>query len=281
MGGRLPGREATPSRAVSIQMNPIVLITDFGTGSPYVAEMKGAMLKQRAQLLIVDGTHDIPPQDVNQGAFVLRQLAAAFPAQSVFVVVVDPGVGTSREILLVEHQQQYFIGPDNGVLTFVFDEAAVLAVDVERHFSDSISTTFHGRDVMGPLAARLSCDSSTFRRLTRPPVNTPVQLRLPQPQVQGSAIVGELVYVDRFGNLISNISRADLLFERTPSVQFRDVVMPVVRTYSDVPAGTPIALVGSGNWLEIAVTNGNARDHFDAHVGDDLQVLHGRATNSN
>lgn len=252
-------------------MKTIVLISDFGTESPYVGEMKGAILSINSNVRIVDGAHNVPAQDIAHGAFVLRQLSFAFPKETVFVTVVDPGVGTERNILLVENQKRFFIAPDNGILSHLFDEGTVRLVDKKTYWRDNVSSTFHGRDIMGPVAAHLS-NGIAAASVSSPLTKTPRLLKTDEPQIGESEIVGQVIFVDSFGNLITNLSSKFLGDDiENQSVVFANQTLPITTTYGNDAGRTPIALIGSNGNLEIAVVNGNAEKHFAASVGDSVR----------
>ena len=195
---------------------PIVaLLTDFGADSYYVAQMKGVLLGVNPQLTIVDITHSISPQNIRQAAYVLRDCINSFPAGTIFVTVVDPGVGTDRSIVCVEFGGQIFVGPDNGLLSVVLNEKTDFRIRkvCKSVIESSRSNTFHGRDVMAPVAGRLSL-LSTDDLVSIDDCLMEVEIlelfEVPNPIATGNSVVGEFVYVDNFGNLISNIS-ANLL----------------------------------------------------------------------
>lgn len=249
----------------------IVLISDFGVGSPYVAEMKGAILSVCSQAQIVDGTHSVPPQDILHGAQVTRQLATAFPKGTVFVVVVDPGVGSERRLLLVEHQNRLFIGPNNGVLSLLFHEdAAIRVLDKPCYWRATISSTFHGRDIMGPTAGHLAQGVPTSE-VASPFLDFPHRCELPKPQVSDREVIGEIVFIDGFGNLVSNISIENLNLGSV--VECSGKRLSVVKTYAAREDGAAIALVGSQGYLEIAVVNGSAAQHLNVQVGTSVRVF--------
>jgi len=253
-------------------MNTIVLITDFGACSPYIAEMKGAILSVNNDVRIIDGTHAVPPQDIAHGAFVLRQLAFGFPEDTVFAVVVDPGVGTNRNILLVQNQNRSFIAPDNGILSHLFDDGTVRIIDQTEYWRDGVSSTFHGRDIMGPVAAHLS-SGVPATSLATPTEHTPHRWESRQPQIGKNESVGEVVFVDSFGNLITNLS-TEILGDSLDKqiIEFANESLPITTTYGDAAPHSPVALVGSSGHLEIAIVNGNAQQHFSASVGDSVRI---------
>lgn len=242
----------------------ITLTTDFGNGSVYVAEMKGAILSIAGDVQLVDVTHAIQPQDVFGAALTMRQFASSFPVGTVHVCVVDPGVGTERGILLVSSGDHWFIGPDNGALTFAISMAnQVRQIDQPRYWNSPVSSTFHGRDVMGPVAAHL-CNGVNPQTLSSPVAVEPIRLRMPTPMVEDGVLHGEIVSVDSFGNLISNIHKSDLPHPSSGLVvMIGDCRIPFVSTYGDAERGGKIALVGSGGWVEIAVCQGSAFDELE------------------
>lgn len=242
----------------------ITLLTDFGLRDSYVAQMKGVLLTINPDATIVDVTHEIEPQDVRHGAYVLGTSIGRFPPGAIHVVVVDPGVGTSRRPILVATETAVLIGPDNGVLTpALTDGGAISVYDVANPdvMGASVSRTFHGRDIFAPAAghASLVADLSTFG----PAVDDPVLLDAWQPEVGDGGVTGCVLHVDRFGNLITNIG-TDLLAGRTV---VRVAAGPcelggLSETYGDVGPGEALALVGSQDTVEISVNGGSAAERF-------------------
>jgi hypothetical protein len=248
----------------------ITLLTDFGMRDPYVAEMKGVILALAPDVTLVDVTHEIAPQAVVEGALALEAVAAVFPPGTIHVAVVDPGVGTARRGLVVSARGQRFVGPDNGLLTPALAsgpwEAFELAAPEYRRAV--VSRTFHGRDVFAPAAAHLACGVPAAR--FGPPVADPVRLPWPEAAEAGGCLRGHVVHVDRFGNLITSITRAqaEALQARGPVlVRIGGRRVPVVGTYGELPRGGAGALVGSRNRLEVAVREGHAARRLRARVG--------------
>ncbi len=250
----------------------ITLTTDFGTGSPYVAEMKGVILSICPEIVIVDISHQVAPQDVRQAALILDQTAWRFPDGTIHICVVDPGVGTDRRIVFVQLGVQCFIAPDNGVLSRLMrrDElrrALVLTQqDLWRH---PVSDTFHGRDIMAPAAARVATGQSLER--LGPATDRLVMLDWPEPEVRGAEIDGRVLTVDSFGNLITNIGH-DLVDRLGSSAALRvrcagHTIRGVVRTYGDRDPGTLVALIGSSGLLEMAVVQGHAAQRLQVEAG--------------
>lgn len=228
----------------------ITLLTDFGTADGYVAEMKGVLLTHAPAVPIIDVTHDVPPHDVEFARLTLARYWRRFPAGTVHVCVVDPGVGSERAAIAVASGGHWFVGPDNGLLSpalFALD-AQVVALPVPS----GASATFHGRDVFAPAAARLAMGDALEQFGEVFP--DPVRRRTPAPfRRSDGTIVGEVLTIDRFGNAVTNlIARAEC------TVSAGTVTLPVTRTYSDVPRGSPVALVGSSGLIEIAIRDGHA-----------------------
>jgi S-adenosylmethionine hydrolase len=255
----------------------ITLTTDFGTDSPYVAQMKGVILAINPQATIVDVTHSVAPQDVAGAAHILADVCRRFPAGAIHVVVVDPGVGTDRAIVYAEVGAGRYLAPDNGVLTLVAERDApsrLIRLAERRYWLEPVSSTFHGRDIFSPVAAHVSLGVGP--ESLGPNHERLVQLELPRPRVLADRIVGRIVQIDAFGNLITNIestmlpagrSRADLRVE----CQGRTEV-GMVSVYAERHAGSLVALIGSGGRLEIAVVDGNASRTLSASVGEEVIV---------
>ncbi len=247
----------------------IVLLTDFGLKDHYVGVMKGVISGVCPEARLVDLTHEIPPQDVRAGAFVLGVAYRYFPEGTIFLGVVDPGVGTSRKGLLIEAGGYYFVGPDNGLFTWVVKkEGLSLAVELSNksYFRPEISRTFHGRDIFAPVAAHLARGVPLLD--FGPELKEIVMLPWPEPKEEGLFLRGAVIYVDRFGNLITNISEEKL---RCPpkKVLYQGREIPFFETYGLAPYGEPLALIGSEGFLEIAVSGGSAAERF----GSDGEVL--------
>ncbi len=240
---------------------PIVtLTTDFGTTDYYVGAMKGVMLDICADLQIVDLTHHIPPRDILSGAFLLRHAAPEFPGGTIHLAVVDPGVGSQRRAIAARSQGFVWVAPDNGLLSFALDEGDCVAREIRdpELIRQPLSPTFHGRDLFAPAAAHLA-SGYPFEKVG-PAIADPVILDRAAPRRSAAGIVGQVIHVDRFGNLVTNISASDLdswgspLRVRLPNGRIIDGLS---RTYTDVGDGCALALVGSSNLLEVSI---NGRD---------------------
>ena len=228
----------------------ITLLTDFGTADGYVAEMKGVLLARAPDATLVDASHDVPPQDVECARLALARYWRRFPAGTVHVVVVDPGVGSARAAMAIESDGRYLVGPDNGVLSPALLLAGARAVQLP--VPPAAAPTFHGRDVFAPAAARLA--SGTSLDELGHPLADPLIRRTPEPQrLADGGIQGEIITIDRFGNAITNCMSL-----RAGALEVADRLLPVRRTYADVRQGEAVAIVGSSGLVEIAVRDGSA-----------------------
>jgi S-adenosylmethionine hydrolase len=270
-------------------MPPLVaLLTDFGLQDHYVGAMKGAILSACPEATLVDVTHEVPPHDVAAGALALDAAYRHFPPGTVFVAVVDPGVGSERRPVAVQAGRWLFVGPDNGVFTYVLDAEPTARVRLIANaplFRERPSPVFHGRDLFGPVGALLAAGLA-FEEVG-PAVTDAVRLGLPPKARTAEGWEGAVLHVDRFGNLTTNILESDLaaLGEGgTLEVWLGSEILPLVRSYSDVGPGRPCALVGSSGRLEIAVRLGRGATLPGAGVGARVLVrrrrsgvLHSRA----
>ena len=249
-------------------MSLVTLLTDFGTGDSYVAEVKGALLSGAPGLTLVDVTHSIPPGDVRAGAYILGRVWHRFPIGTVHLAVVDPGVGTERAALAVAAGGHYFVGPDNGLLTLVLRDAEVQVVALP--IPDGSSPTFHGRDVFAPAAAALAT-GAPLTRVGEPFTGVPERLVYTEPHHEGKSVVGQVLYVDRFGTLVTNLTA-----ELVPPYAVIEVegleVGPLRRTFGDVPTGGLVAYLGSGGEVEIAVRDGSAARRLGMGVGGRIRA---------
>lgn len=261
----------------------ISLITDFGTRDEYVGLMKAVILGIDPAAVIVDVSHSIEPQDVAQAAFMLESVYRYFPADSLHLVVVDPGVGTDRAILYLETDRQRFLAPDNGVLSLVMSTGQQLRlrrVEDTRWQRPEVSKTFHGRDIMAPAAAYLSRGLEAKQLGPEVDATRAVHIDgLRAGLAADGSLLGRVIQIDRFGNLITNIDAAALRqMEATLGGQSVRVVIGghvitgIVRTYADTAAGQPLALIGSRGYLEIAVNAGSLQTLTNARRGDSVRV---------
>jgi S-adenosyl-L-methionine hydrolase (adenosine-forming) len=246
-------------------MSIVTLTTDFGVRDYYVGALKGVILSIAPDARLIDLTHEIPPQDVLAGAFVLRHAAREFPPDTVHLAVVDPGVGSSRRPLAARGRDQYWVGPDNGLFSFAFDapDGEVRAIDAPALTGARRSATFHGRDLFAPIAAHLSRGLSLSA--VGPLVTDPVQLEELIPQRGDERIEGQILHIDRFGNLVTSIAAADLAGWKDGlriHLSADRHLNRLCRTYADVPPGELLALIGSADLLEISVNGGSAARHL-------------------
>lgn len=255
----------------------ITLTTDFGLQDSYVGTMKGVILGIHPEARIVDITHQVNPQDTLEASLILENAYPYFPPGTIHVAVVDPGVGSSRRPIVVVTPDHLFVGPDNGTFTRIFEAhqiEAVYEITNESFMLANVSHTFHGRDVFAPAAAHLAAGRRPEEMGA--PVRDPRQSEIPVPRIYPDQICGEVIYIDSFGNVITNISRKQ--FEKTVRdhgmrIQINGKeIGRVHRTYQDTEPGTALALFGSNDLLEIAVTGGRADRRIGAGKGDTVIV---------
>jgi S-adenosylmethionine hydrolase len=221
---------------------------------------------------LVDVSHAVAPQNVRQGAVILAEATSWFPAGTIHVGVVDPGVGTDRRIVYARIGDQVYIVPDNGLLsrlTLKTRPSLIIAVENPEHWLPSVSNTFHGRDIMAPVAAQLSLGMEPDR--LGPPFAELVELDWPQPGIEPHAINGEVIWIDGFGNLISNITEGMLtaIQDRTRATVgiAGHTIRGIDRTYADRPANTPLALIGSSGYLEVSISGGSGAAELNLAAG--------------
>ncbi|MBI4774643.1 MAG: SAM-dependent chlorinase/fluorinase [Deltaproteobacteria bacterium] len=244
--------------------NPIVtLTTDFGTSDGYVGAMKGVILSIHARVNVVDITHEIPPQDIMCGAMAIETASAFFPEHAVHVAVVDPGVGSERKPIGIRTESGIFVGPDNGLFTLAVracDSVEIFQLREKRFFLNEVSSTFHGRDVFAPVGAHLAMGAPLEEMGS--PLKSMVYLDIPEPAVREGCIRGSIIHIDRFGNLITNISGMHLekAHLREPfQVHWGEHTLEGLKTsYSSAPPGSLAALFGSSGRLEISRNSGRA-----------------------
>jgi S-adenosyl-L-methionine hydrolase (adenosine-forming) len=260
----------------------ITLLSDFGVQDEYAACLKGVILGLNPQAVLVDLTHAVPPQNIRAGAFVLAAAAAYFPPGTIHLAVVDPGVGTSRRGLAAFGRGQFWVGPDNGLFHLIFAgrrEFKIVSLENPDYFLPQVSPTFHGRDLFAPVAAHLSLGVELG--LLGPPVTDPVRLSWPEPSVSAALIRGEIIHVDRFGNLVTNIAAGvwhAWLKGAEPKFRLqvgRRTLARLGRTYGEASPGELLALVGSHGYLEIALAGGSAADRLRVGTGLSVAVRRG------
>ena len=264
-------------------MSLITLLTDFGICDEYVGLMKGVILSIIPSAVVVDITHQIGPQDLSQAAYTIKSSYRYFPTNTVHLIVVDPGVGGDRDIIAMKSNEHVFIAPDNGVLTLICDEGeieSIIRIDNAAFFLKSISQIFHGRDIIAPVGAHIA--KGVPLNTIGPEIDLINIIRLKDLNAtisQTGELVGTIVSIDRFGNLITNIDIKQLndyaRFDRDEIPQFRigeKVVRGLSTAYINVDQHCPLAIIGSRGYLEIAVNRGSAQRYFDVNKGDMVKV---------
>jgi S-adenosylmethionine hydrolase len=270
----------------------ITLTTDFGVDDAYVATMKGVILSINPEANIVDITHSIEPQNIRQAAFILDYSYRYFPKKTVHVAIVDPGVGSERRGIVLKTPSALFVAPDNGVLSYVINELSsnedltvqyskdqdlvtlgngfeAIAITEPRFWRHPVSTTFHGRDIFAPVAAALSLDISPYELGEK---ITSLQIfPIPKPFVdyQGN-LAGNVLYVDHFGNLITNIKKSDLPGKDILIGAAGHSIQGITNYYAEGEG--LMAIIGSSGYLEISLKNGNAADFLNIGIGDEIKV---------
>jgi len=261
----------------------ITITTDFGLKDPYLGAMKGAALSINQRARLVDISHMVAPGNILEGAFILLESCCFFPEGTVHLAVVDPGVGGERKPVLVETDRYVFVGPDNGLLSLAAARdniKRVVHLTERPFFREEISSTFHGRDIFAPVAAHLSLGTNPGAFGLE--LDSIESVRAPQPVEKDGAVAGEVIYVDTFGNLITNI-RARALSGLKGGVEVSvdgNAACGLALSYSSAKAGEPLAVIGSAGYLEIAVNMGSAADHFSSGIGGRVVVSLPRAGKS-
>lgn len=273
-------------------MNPIItLTTDFGLTDAYVAAMKGVILSINPEVKIIDICHTIRPQDVTQAAFILSTAYPFFPQKTIHLVVVDPEVGTERRAIILRTPSADFIAPDNGVLSYVIQqsltkvvkdnansqyvelgpELEAIAITKPRFWRSPVSSTFHGRDIFAPVAARLSLGFSPID--FGEAITSVVMLPLPHPyHAPDGSLVGQILHIDSFGNLITNIKGDDLpQTKRAMTIEVgNQLISGLSRTYTE--GRGLLALIGSSGYIEVSLKEGSACAYLNAEVGDEVRI---------
>jgi len=260
---------------------PIVtFLSDFGLADWFVGVVHGVVQSISPGTQVVDLNHQVSPGNVARGAFLLEAAAPDFPAGTIHLAVVDPGVGTARRALAVAARGQRFVGPDNGLLEWALSapDAAVHALTETRWFRSPVSRTFHGRDVFAPVAAHLACGVALEQ--FGPRIADPVRIDVAHPRREGGALVGRVVFIDRFGNALTNLTTAELEAAFGGGVEpsrFRVGCLDrelagLASSYGDAPVGALVAIVGSSGRLEIAQVGGDAAGRVGMGEGDRVVV---------
>ncbi len=260
-------------------MNPsarriITFTSDFGLEDPFVGIVKGVILSINPQATIVDITHLIPPQDLFQAALTLRSAYRFFPPRTIHLAVVDPGVGSARKPIVIDSPPYLFVGPDNGIFSLVLgDNFSAYLLENPRFFLPQVSQTFHGRDIFAPVAAHLSLGvppSAMGKKL-----QCVEKLPFPSPSfISATRVRGQILTFDRFGNAITNVTAELLGEDRQVKVQVGETLIEGLSTsYGEKPPFTPLAIIGSSGFLEIAVNLSSAREHLKLKKGDEVEII--------
>lgn len=251
----------------------IALLTDFGTRDYFVAAMKGVILSINPQANIVDITHEIPPQQIRSASFTLRACYKNFPPETIFVAIVDPGVGSRRRAILVETKNYHFIAPDNGLLSFVFAEEKnfrVFELTNDRFFAENVSQTFHGRDVFAPTAAHLS--KGVEPREFGSEITDFVHFKTAKPiKISKTETQAEIIHIDNFGNLITNLKETDLPESFRLEINGK-LIEKRQNFYAEAEIGEVFLILGSAGFLEIAAFQGSAQKFLQAKVCDKISL---------
>jgi S-adenosylmethionine hydrolase len=243
----------------------IALLTDFGTQDYFVGAMKGTILQINKEAVIVDISHEIPPQNISAGSFILRACYRNFPSNTIFVTVVDPGVGSERRAILAVTKKYFFIAPDNGLLDFVFQETdsfRIFELTERKYFAPEVSATFHGRDIFAPVAAHLSCGIS-------PTEFGPEIFRSEKPEIEYKQ--PQIIHIDRFGNIITNLKKEDLPPGFTLEIGGR-AIKKLQKFYAEAEKDEVFMIFGSAGYLEIAAFQNSAAKILAATVGQKITV---------
>ncbi|MFH1950551.1 MAG: SAM-dependent chlorinase/fluorinase [Pseudomonadota bacterium] len=253
----------------------VTLLTDFGYKDPYVAMMKGVILSVNPAARIIDITHDVKAGHITQAAAIIQETYPYFPEGTVHVTVVDPGVGSERRGIALLTRSHLFVGPDNGIFWPIMDahpDINIIHLTETRYFLPHVSHTFHGRDIFAPVAGHLSRGVDPFKMGSV--IDNPVQLKRPAPYQKGDTLFGQVVRVDHFGNLITNIHRKEIegfTGGRTPVIRLGDLIIKgILKTYAQKGKGETLALFGSSGYLEIGVNLGRAADLLGV---DDTKII--------
>ena len=256
----------------------ITLTTDFGLTDIYVGEMKGVIFQINPQVQIVDITHSIPPQNLFSAAFQINNVYQYFPAGSIHIIVVDPGVGSQRRSIVCQTEKATFVCPDNGICTKIFEqEELIRAIEITNlNFClPQVSRTFHGRDVFAPVAAYISCGISLTD--LGPEISNITMLSIPQPKITEDGIIGEVIWIDHFGNAITNVSMESFkstFFNAKFAIQIAGMEIDRLSSfYNESDVGSTLALVNSSGNIEIAVNQGSASSILNIKVGEKILFL--------
>jgi S-adenosylmethionine hydrolase len=250
--------------------NIITLTTDFGESDYYVGTMKAVILNISPRVKLVDISHHVPPGDINHTAFILKSAVPFFPEGSIHIAVVDPGVGTKRRPILVQAKNHLLVGPDNGIFSdFIDPNSRIYHLDKKKYFLENISQTFHARDIFAPVAAHLLAGKNPSQLGKR--ISDPVMLDRPQPVLEKGMIKGQVIHIDRFGNLVTNIPGN--IIPKNPVVKIAGYrITGLASSYMGHKKAKPIAIIGSANLLEVSIPQGSAAKRLKARTGQKVII---------
>ncbi len=255
----------------------ITLTSDFGLKDPYVAEMKGVILTINPKAELIDITHEVEKFNIRMAAFMLASATPYFPQGTVHLAVVDPGVGTQRRAILIQTKKSFFVGPDNGILILAAQNQGIehiYQLTNHRFMMPKISSTFHGRDIFAPVAAHL--DKGVPASEFGPEIKDPINPEFNVIKRTSSSLIGEVMHIDGFGNIITNINETEIVqnHAETVNVDLHNISLKLAfsKTYAQAKPKEPIALIGSHGFFEIALNQGSAAEKFRVKPGDKVTV---------
>ena len=249
------------------------MLSDFGSSDPFVGTMKGVLLSKNPGITIIDITHQIPPQDIHTAAFFLMSSMPYMPKGTLFMTIVDPTVGTGRGIIWAKTRNYQFIAPDNGLISWAEEKEKIEEarfINNTALFSSRISSTFHGRDIIAPVAAAIA--KGLPEEKIGPLFSDYRRLPFPRPEKTGNRILGRIIAIDHFGNAISNIAQRQINARTVFTVSAR-LIKGLKLTYASVPEGSEMALIGSTGFLEFSVRNGSFARAFGISIGSPVEAL--------
>jgi hypothetical protein len=255
----------------------ITLTSDFGLKDPYVAEMKGVILTINPKATLIDITHEVEKFNIRMAAFMLASATRYFPQGTIHLAVVDPGVGTQRRAILIQTKKSFFVGPDNGILILAAQNQGIehiYQLTNPKLMLPQISSTFHGRDIFAPATAYL--DKGVRPSEFGPEINDPINPEFAIIKRTNSSLIGEIMHIDGFGNIITNLNEKDIpqKYAKIVNVELPDISLKLNfgKTYAQAKFKEPIALIGSHGFLEIGLNQGNAAEKFHVKAGDNIVV---------
>ena len=268
-------------------MRPIILLTDFGLEDGYVGIMKGVIEGIAPGATVIDLSHDLPAQSILAGTLTLQRAVEYFPPESVFVCVIDPGVGTERRSIAAKLGNRFYVGPDNGLITLWLEDCErkdetveIVHLDQPQYWLPELSSSFHGRDVYAPTGAHLAMGTALQDLGT--PIVDPICIEIPVPQPTNRGWLGHILHIDHFGNLATNIERKHLIaFDENIEqgiekvrVRYGEYTIHGIQvTFGKAPAGSLTAIIDSAGRLSLTVVNGNAQEYLNAEIGDAVRVI--------